>query len=359
MSSSSSLRRRLWIGGAVVALLFVGAGVFVAATTWGGVNRVTIDRPEPEDNSGPIASEDPDDTDDESSEEPDSEATIEPGRQVFLLVGSDSRENLDDTEGFGDFSGNRADVVMILIKDGDNTGLLSIPRDLLVDNPCLGGEDRISAMLQGCKNMNGPTLLTVAVEQTIGEPVDHFALVDLEGFQEVVDAIGGYEICVENPVRDRKAHLELDAGCTMADGAETLAWMRSRRTQELTDNGWRTMSGMSDLARNQRQRDFLIEMMGRMSDISSPQAMASVGRTMAPFVTLDSELSFLDAVDLAWTLRGLGSGSVTELELDVHGATTDDGASVLLPTTPVREVVADFLSAAAASNDGVVLGMAG
>ncbi len=359
MSSSSPLRRRLWIGGAILVLLLFGAGVYVAATTWGGVNRVTIDRPEPDDSSGPIASEDPSDSEGETPEEPDSEDTIEPGRQVFLLVGSDSRENLEDTEGFGNFSGNRADVVMVLIKDGDNTGLLSIPRDLLVSNPCLGGEDRISAMLQGCKNMNGPTLLTVAVEQTIGEPVDHFALVDLEGFQEVVDAIGGYEICVENPVRDRKAKLELDAGCTMADGAETLAWMRSRRTQELTDNGWRTMSGMSDLARNQRQRDFLIEMMGRMSDISSPQAMASVGRTMAPFVTLDSELSFLDAVDLAWTLRGLGSGSVTELQLDVRGATTDDGASVLLPTTPVREVVADFLSAAAASNDGVVLGMAG
>lgn len=353
------MKRRLWIGGAVVALLLIGASAVFAAYTWGDVNRVSIDRPEADESSGPIASEEEPESreDDDPAEEP--LEIVDPGRQVFLLVGSDSREDLTDTSGFGEFTGNRADVVMVLFKEPNSTGLLSIPRDLLVENPCGGPDDRISSMLEGCDDLNGATLLTLAVEGLIGHPVDHFALVDLAGFQEAVDALGGYEICVDNPVRDMRARLELPAGCTLADGDQTLAWMRSRRTQELTDDGWRTMSGMNDLARNERQRAFLIDVMGRMGDIGSPQAMLSAAQEVAPFVTVDSELTLLDAVGLAWTMRGLESGRVVQIEIPVSDTTTVSGASVLVPAGPVHEIVADFLSTSAAASSGVVLGVAG
>jgi len=350
--SPSTLRNRLLIGAAVVALLITVAGVYLAAATWGDVNRVSIDRPGA-DSGGPVAQDDqPDDSGDSSSDP----AASDPGRQIFLLVGSDSRDDLVSTEGFGQFEGQRSDVVMVLIKDGANTGLLSLPRDLLVDNPCGGDPNKLSTMLEGCPIMNGPTLLTVAVEKTIGEVVDHFALIDLAGFQAAVDAIGGYEICVDNPVRDRRANLDLPAGCTLADGAQTLAWMRSRHTQELTANGWRTLPGMNDLVRNERQRKFLIDMMGRMADFTSPQDMAAAAQAVAPYVTVDSELSLLDAANLAWTLRGYSSGSVAQLEVPVYDSTTDSGADVLLPSTPVADIVDEFLSSGAASADAAVLG---
>lgn len=353
--SASPLKRRLWIGGAVLALLLFGMGALIAYTTWNDVNRVTIDRPSSEDSGGPVAQPD------EEGEEPAGDEEVEvvdPGSQVFLLVGSDSREDLEDTAGFGDFEGNRADVVMVLFKEPTKTGLLSIPRDLLVDSPCGGSDTKVSEMLEGCPPFNGPTLLTVAVERLIGKRVDHFALVDLVGFQEAVDAVGGYEICVENPVRDARANLELPAGCTMADGAQTLAWMRSRRTQELTDDGWRTMSGINDLARNERQRSFLIDMMSRAGDITSPAAMTSAAQAVAPYVTVDSELSILDAVNLAMTMRGLQSGGIVEIEIPVFDATTDGGAAVLRAAEPVDEIVADFLASADA-DAGVLLGVAG
>ncbi|MGH3650690.1 MAG: LCP family protein, partial [Acidimicrobiia bacterium] len=224
-------------------------GLLFALSTWDEVNRVTIDRPEPDDSGGPMAQDGATDQSDEDMMEP----AFDPDRQVFLLVGSDSREDLDDTEGFGEFDGNRADVVMVLLKDGFKTGLLSLPRDLLVENVCEGGEDRLSVMLEGCAIMNGATLLTLTVEELIGQTIDHLALVDLAGFPEAVDAVGGYEICVDRPVRDQRANLELAAGCTLATGEQTLAWMRSRRTEELTEDGWRIMPGVNDLVRNERQ----------------------------------------------------------------------------------------------------------
>lgn len=354
MSLSSPLKRKLLIAGAVAAILLIGAGALFAASTWGEVNRVSIERPDTDSQFGAAV-----DREDEpaNSDSGDPSDQVDTGLQVILLVGSDSRTDLEDTEGFGDFEGDRADVVMVLFKDGVNTGLLSLPRDLMVDHPCRDGEGRLSEMLEGCSNMNGATMLTVAVERLIDQSIDHFALVDLAGFQAAVNAVGGYEVCVERPVRDRRANLSLPAGCTLADGDQTLAWLRSRRTQELTDNGWRTIPGVNDLVRNERQRAFLIDMMGHISDFTSPQDVAQAAQAVAPYVTVDADLSLMDAVNIATTMRGLRSGAVVELSVPVYDDETTGGAAVLRPSTPVDEIVAEFLSTTAADG-GTVLGLA-
>jgi anionic cell wall polymer biosynthesis LytR-Cps2A-Psr (LCP) family protein len=134
--------------------------------------------------------------------------------------------------------------------------------------------------------------------------------------------------------------------------------LRSRHTQELTDDGWRAMPGVNDLVRNERQRAFLIDIMVRMADVSSPQDMAQAAQAVAPYVTVDADLSLVDAVNLALTMRGLSSGSVTELSVPVYDETTAGGAAVLRASTPVDEIVAEFLSTTAAERD-VVFGLAG
>jgi len=330
-----------------MAILVMGVAIAFTASTWGEVNRVTIDRPT-EQSSGAAAPSGEGGLGQKPAKhageaEPEFLAPSD-GVDVFLLVGSDSRDNLDDLQGFGEFSGKRADVVMVLLRTETEAAVLSLPRDLLVTDVCSGREVRINGLLEGCgERMNGPTLLTVAVENLIGETVDHFAMVDLAGFQSAVDAIGGYEICVTHPVRDKRSNLELPAGCTMASGDQALAWLRSRHTQEFTDAGWRTMSGMSDLARNDRQRAFLITMLGSLSDFSSPPAVTAAAQAVAPFLTVDDGLTLVEVVNLAWTLRGLSSGSLIELSLPVYGYTTDQGAAVLLPTIPIDEIVAGFV----------------
>jgi len=357
----SPRRQKRWLlGGAVAVLLLIGAAGAFAFATWGEVNRVSIDRPE-DSGSAPEAAgreedsdSDSESADDETAENGDELPYIAPsgGLDVYLLVGSDSRENLDSVEGFGEFSGQRADVILALFRTESRAAVLSLPRDLWIEGVCRSQETRINEMLEGCgSEMNGPTLLALSVERLIGQRVDHFAMVDLAGFQEAVDAIGGYEICVDNPVRDKRANLELPAGCTNASGEQALAWLRSRRTQELTEDGWRTLPGMNDLARNDRQREFMIEVMGRLGDFSSPQALTATARAVAPYVTVDSELSLMNAVNLAWTMRGLDTGAVMELEIPVRPFTTEEGAAVLLATTPVDEIVREFLSPEVASGN--------
>lgn len=344
---SSRLRKRWIIGGALLVVLIMGVTVAFAASTWSEVKRVTIDRPtEPASASAAPADdgEPGQETEESASEAELGLAAANDDLDVFLLVGSDSRDDLDDLDGFGEFPGDRADVVIVLLRTETGAAVLSLPRDLWVTDVCTGREARINGMLEGCgEKMNGPTLLTLAVENLIGQTVDHFALIDLAGFQGAVDAIGGYEICVELPVRDVRANLELPAGCTMASGDQALAWLRSRSTQELTETGWRTMSGVSDLARNDRQREFLIDMMASLSSFSSPQAVTAAAQAVAPFLTVDSSLTLLEAVSIAWTMRGLSSGSVIELSVPVYEFTTEQGAAVLLPSIPVDEIVAGFV----------------
>jgi len=338
-------RRRILLVVAVAVVLLVGAGAYLAASTWGDVQRVTIDPPL-DFNPDTGADEDSGGTDDVDPEI-NVPSSGDDDLDVALIVGSDSRENVDDEGGFGDFEGHRADVVMVLIRprdDPDNAAIMSIPRDLWVDKICDEGQQRVNETLEGCGSMNGPTVLVETVEALIGVQVDHFAMVDLAGFQGAVDAIGGYEICLPRPVRDSRAHLALPAGCTRADGEQTLAWLRSRQTQELTEDGWRTVEGASDLLRNERQREFMVSMMSRVADFSNPSEIIGIAQAVAPFVTVDNGLSLMQAVGLATTLRGLDEGSVVELEIDVVDHVTDFGAAVLLAVSDPAELVSDFLS---------------
>ncbi len=341
-----TLKKRVLIAGLCAVILLLTTGAVFALSTWGDVTRVSIDRAALPD-TGQTGDEVANDGQ-EADEGPVAAPTSGDGVDVFLLVGSDSRDTLESTEGFGEFAGDRADVVMVLMRpsDGSRAGLLSLPRDLLVVDVCDStNEHKLNDALEGCgAAMNGATSLTFTVESLIGHTIDHFALVDLAGFQEAVDAVGGYEICVPRAVRDQKADLELPAGCTLATGAQTLAWLRSRSTQELTDSGWRTMPGVSDLTRNERQRDFLMSMMGRLSNFGSPGDIAEVAQSIAPFLTVDSELSLIDAVDLGWTMRGLSRGSIDELDIPVSDATTSAGAAVLVAQVDIGELVDEYLA---------------
>ena len=342
---STTFNRRLLIGGVATALLLSGLGVAFALSTWGALDRVAIDRPEVQGTGGAVAS---DEQAGSGESDADAEADDFSGPRVVLLVGSDSREDLEDLEDFGAFEGRRADVVMVFLKSGGRIGLLSLPRDLAVESLCDGVETRLNMMLEGCDEMNGATLLTLVVEELINETVDHFAMVDLAGFQEAVDAVGGYEICVTSPVRDLLSGLDLPSGCTLADGEQTLAWLRSRHTLELTEDGWRPLAGMNDLVRNERQRKFLIDLTGRLSDFSSPQDIAATASAVAPYVTVDSDLSLVSAVDFAWALRGLESGAVVELEVPVYDDFTRQGAAILRTSEPIDEIVAEFLGSGTA-----------
>ncbi|HEY9565724.1 MAG TPA: LCP family protein, partial [Nocardioides sp.] len=155
-----------------------------------------------------------------------------PGEQdgtTYLVVGSDSRSDLSDEErrrfGTGGEVGKRTDTMMILhIGKGPNL-LMSIPRDSIVDIPGRG-----SNKINASYSFGGPKLLVETIEQNTGIRIDHYVEIGFGGFVNLVDAVGGIEICPDRDMSDRDAHLDIKKGCQEADGVTALGFARSRKS---------------------------------------------------------------------------------------------------------------------------------
>lgn len=260
----------------------------------------------------------------------------ETGRyDTYMVVGSD----------IGDY---RADVIILVMlpTDGSNPIMVSLPRDLYLPNRCTQTYTRLNANFNGCgDDINGATLLSGAVEDFTGVQVDHFALFTFEGFEEIIDEVGGVEVCVDYAVRDSKSDLNLPAGCTKADGAQALAWVRSRHTLEYVNNSWRSMPNVTDLTRNERQQDMILAMLEKVAEFDSPQELAGVVRSVGNAFTLDDQLSLTDAISLAWDLRGLNRNDIVQLTIPVEDYVTNDGAQVLLATEPFDQLLDEYVAA--------------
>ncbi|GGD27656.1 LCP family protein [Nocardioides daphniae] len=148
---------------------------------------------------------------------------------TYLLVGSDSREGLTKEQrrrlGTGNAAGRRTDTIMLLHTGSGPHVLTSIPRDSLVEIPGKGTNKINAAYAWG-----GAPLLVQTVEKATGVRVDHYVEIGFGGFVDVVDAVGGVEICPKAPMKDKDANLDIKAGCQEADGTTALGYARSRKT---------------------------------------------------------------------------------------------------------------------------------
>ena len=154
---------------------------------------------------------------------------------TYLVVGSDSRQGLSAAQrrelGTGNAAGRRTDTIMLLHTGSGPDLLMSVPRDSLVEVPGTG-----TTKINAAYAFGGPRLLVRTIEQNTGIRVDHYVEIGFGGFVGVVDAVGGIEICPEQPIRDKQANLDVEAGCQEADGVTALGYARSRKTyQELGD----------------------------------------------------------------------------------------------------------------------------
>lgn len=212
--------------------------------------------------------------------------------QNWLLVGSDSRKGLSRAQrkklATGRAAGQRTDTMMLLhIPDGDGRPtLVSLPRDSLVTIPGHGRNKLNAAYAFG-----GPKLLVRTVETVTDIRIDNYMEVGFAGFVNIVDAVGGVEICVKQDIKDPKAGIDLKKGCQEMDGGTALGYVRTRAT-----------GALPDLDRTQRQRQFFGAVVKKA---------ASPGVLLNPFTALPLASAATDSVSVdggtgAFDLLGLG-----------------------------------------------------
>jgi LCP family protein required for cell wall assembly len=257
----------------------------------------------------------------------------------YLIVGTDSREGISaDDPNAGAFldegvSGSRTDTIMVLRLEGGTARLLSVPRDLWVTDPATGDKGRINSTFA-----SGPANLVTAVTQ-LGIPIDHYLEINFVSFTKLVDAVGGITVDFETPARDTHSGLLVDeAGAQRLDGSQALAYVRSRYYEKLVDGSWQT-DPTADIGRTERQRAFLTALMGELAGERNPLTLARVPGALGGGMKLDERLTFLDAVRLAWDVRGKAPEPVL---LPVTPRTTSGGAAVLELQPTAGEVIATF-----------------
>ena len=201
------------------------------------------------------------------------------GGQRVVLLGSDAR---------GD-EVSRSDTIVVTKAGG---GMLAVPRDTLVDIPDVG-EDKINAAYAN----GGPELTAETLENLTGLRLNHYVVVDFGGVEEIVDAMGGITLEVDNPIQvgiDGR-RVSIPAGTQELDGLQALAFVRYR--------GGPT----ADIGRIGRQQKFLRELASQSTSPANLPHLPAVAA--ATWRNIDTNMNLLQATRFAIRTRLSGIGS--------------------------------------------------
>jgi LCP family protein required for cell wall assembly len=227
---------------------------------------------------------------------------------TFLLIGSDSRENIPDdfADVFGSAGGQRADVIMLVqvMPDDSVARLLSIPRDLKVDLDGRGTQKINAAYAYG-----GGSLLVSTVRRVTGLPIHHYVEVDFAGFAAIVDEVGGVTINFPYPARDGKSGLNVAAGSQTLDGETALAFARSRSYEELRGDTW-VSTNANDIGRMGRQQDLIFAILSQMKRPSTITQAEEIVSAIGSNLEVDAALIDRGILELAWAMRDIRPGGI-------------------------------------------------
>ncbi|MBO2446844.1 LCP family protein [Actinomadura barringtoniae] len=242
----------------------------------------------------------------------------------ILLLGSDTRDG--DNARYGaaaGLTGARSDTAILLhlSPNRDQAVGVSFPRDSMVQIPSCKKEKGGTVpaqfgMLNAAFAYAGPTCTWKTLETLTGIHIDHFVQVDFSGFKRMVDALDGVEICVDKPVNDPRAELNLPAGKQTVRGDQALGYVRARYS--LGDGG--------DLGRIERQQKFMASVVNKATSTSvltDPAKTYKFLKAMTKSVTTDDELDLSTMKKLADGLKGMNAGQVRFVTVPVEGYAPD------------------------------------
>ena len=259
----------------------------------------------------------------------------------YLLIGSDERTNTNDTSRVF-VEGQRADVILLGIfnlESGQNS-LVSIPRDTLVRNLCTKEIQRINASFSKNDCGNGAENIVAAVNNLTGLSVSHIASFNFQGFENIINSIGGIEICVDVTQREGFA-FELQQGCQNVSGEIALNWVVSRNTEVLVGekkidaNGkdvseWKKMPNVSDLSRVQRQQYVVVKLLEKLNEFRSFSDLLKFIQALEDSFIVDEGLSINKATNILWDMRNLNFSEIKKLTVPTKPYVLEDGRQVLI-----------------------------
>ena len=220
--------------------------------------------------------------------------------------------------------GSRSDTIMLvrIYPRSGEVGLLSIPRDLLVEvEP--GVEDRVNAAY----SYGGVDQAEEVVQDITGIPIDGYAIVDFEGFSQTVDAMGGVQVDVQDEIPPKYG---IDGGLQTLDGEQALFYAR-----------WRGTPG-GDLDRIEHQQQMVAALRSKAFDWDTVTKLPQIMKIMEDNV--ETDLGFQEALSLGRHLISEGrNAKMTSAQLEGTPDVLPSGAQVLIPDEAAnRAIIEEF-----------------
>ena len=288
-----------------------------------------------------------------------------------LLVGLDARTDangnplppalLDAIHAGPDEGQLHTDTIILLhvpALPGEPAVAISVPRDSYVQLADGSGKHKInSAYNRGlvaaekeltAQGISGPeldkrgreagrTALIATVESLTGTSIDHYAEINLAGFVELTDALGGVPVCLNKPVDDAYSGVDLPAGYQTVSGPVALAFVRQRHG---LDGG--------DLDRIARQQAFIAGLTQRLQTegaLTDPAMLSRLLDVVTRHVVIDKGWDVEQAAAQVGRIAGsdLSFRTIPTGRPDLE--TPADGQAVQIDPAAVRAFVTAQFSA--------------
>lgn len=225
-----------------------------------------------------------------------------------LLLGSDTRKGQGNRMG-GDTPGlSDTTILLHLSADRKLAYGVSLPRDAMVERPPCERKDGKGtdpgglSMFNAAYAVGGPACTMKTVEKLTKVRINHFVVVDFNGFKHMVDALDGVEVCVPKEVNDTTGHISLPAGTYTVKGQRALDYVRVRHDIGTTETG--------DIGRMKRQQTFLASMANKAvsaGTLANPVRLYTFLNAATNSLTTDPGLASLkDLAGLARSFQGIG-----------------------------------------------------
>jgi polyisoprenyl-teichoic acid--peptidoglycan teichoic acid transferase len=258
---------------------------------------------------------------------PDPLRLLPPGRFNILVLGTDKRPN--DPDHYA-----RSDTLLLANVDtiSRTVRIMSVPRDLIVDVPDYGKSKVNSAYFFGEYDHldgGGQALAVRSISQFFNVPIDYYITVNFQGFEKIVDTVGGVDIDVPYSLDDYnypsddtgdlfgEIHVHFDAGLQHMDGKTALRYARTRHA----DN---------DFARSKRQLQIILAVRQKAMALdlipSVPSLIDQLGGMIETNIPFDQQLAL---VQLGY---GITASSILTSSIDasmITAATLPDGSEGL------------------------------
>lgn len=251
---------------------------------------------------------------------------LRPGPLNILVLGSDirgsAREALQHQEATGERGDQRADMIMLVHIPSDRGKVygISIVRDSWVEIP--GYSD---SKINDSLTLGGPRLVADTVSSLLNTPIDHYVMLDFDGFKTLTDALGGIEVNVTVPFTATfETKHTFTQGINKLDGQAALEFVRERYA--FPDG---------DFQRVRNQQTYVRSVMTQLlqdGTLNDPATALELIQVVSPHLIVDPGFDLTALAAVAYALRDTDPNTSVFFTLPTAGTgTSPDGQSIVLP----------------------------